>query len=92
MRIDNQIFSECRCTRFSPVSERIDEVLRLKNKYSIHALCRVLDIHRSAVYHRDRRTPEKTLVEIEDEKLMPLIQEIFYEGKKCLEQNAYGLN
>lgn len=27
LRIDNQIFAECRCTRFSPVSERIDEVL-----------------------------------------------------------------
>ena len=84
LRIDNQIFAECRCTRFSPVSERIDEVLRLKNKYSIHALCRVLDVNRSAVYHRDRRAPEKTLVEIEDEKLMPLIQKIFYEGKEVL--------
>lgn len=84
LRIDNQIFAECRCTRFSPVSERIDEVLRLKDKYSIHALCRVLDVNRSAVYHRDRRAPEKTLVEIEDEKLMPLIKEIFYEGREVL--------
>lgn len=84
LRIDNQIFAECRCTRFSSVSERIDEALRLKGKYNIHALCRVLDINRSAVYHRDRRAPEKTLVEIEDEKLMPLIQEIFYEGKGVL--------
>lgn len=84
LRIDNQIFSECRCTRFSPVSERIDEVLRLIDRYNIHALCRVLDVNRSAVYHRDRRAPEKTLVEIEDEKLMPLIKEIFYEGEEVL--------
>lgn len=84
LRIDNQIFTECRCTRHAPVSERIDEVLRLKDKYSIHALCRVLDINRSAVYHRDRRAPEKTLVEIEDEKLMPLIRDIFYEGREVL--------
>ena len=39
LRIDNQIFAECRCTRFSSVSERIDEVLRLKDRYNIHALC-----------------------------------------------------
>lgn len=84
LRVDNQIFSECRCTRFSSVSERIEEVLRLKDRYNIHALCRVLDVNRSAVYHRDRRAPEKTLVEIEDEKLMPLIKEIFYEGKEVL--------
>ena len=84
LRIDNQIFAECRCTRFSSVSERIDEVMRLKDKYSIHALCRVLDINRSAVYHRDRYAPEKTMVEVEDEKLMPLIQEFFYEGKGVL--------
>ena len=67
LRIDNQIFAECRCTRFSSASERINEVLRLKDKYNIHALCRVLDVNRSAVYHRDRRAPEKTLVEKERE-------------------------
>ena len=45
LRIDNQIFAECKCTRFSSVSERIDEVLRLKDKYNVHALCRVLDVN-----------------------------------------------
>ena len=84
LRMDNQIYMECHCTRYDPISKRIDEVLRLKDKYNIHALCRVLDVNRSAVYHRDRRAPEKTLIEIEDEKLMPIIEEIFHKGKEVL--------
>ena len=63
------------------MSDRISEALRLKDKYSIHALCRVLDVNRSAVYHRDRRAPIKTKIEIEDENLLPLIADIFEKGR-----------
>ena len=43
-----------------------------KDFKNIHALCKALDMNRSAVYHRDRRAPEKTLVELDDDELMPM--------------------
>ena len=42
LRTDNQILSECQCSPNAPIHERILEIQRLKEKYSIHSLCRVL--------------------------------------------------
>lgn len=77
LRIENQIFKECGCSANSSLGTRLDAIHRLKDKYSIHALCRVLDVNRSTVYHHELRAPEKTQVEIQDEILKPLISEIF---------------
>lgn len=77
LRIENQILRECGCSANSSLGNRLDAIHRLKDKYSIHALCRVLNVNRSTVYHHELRTPEKTQVELQDEILKPLIEEIF---------------
>ncbi|MBP5752484.1 MAG: helix-turn-helix domain-containing protein [Treponema sp.] len=74
---ENEIFYACSCGRNSPLEEKYDEITRLKDKYGIHALCRVLNVNRSAYYHHFFRSPEKTQIELEDEKLRPMIKEIF---------------
>ena len=77
LRIENQILRECGCSANSSLGTRLDAIHRLKDKYSIHALCRVLNVNRSTVYHHELRAPEKTQVELQDEILKPLIEEIF---------------
>lgn len=77
LRTDNQILSECLCSPNAPIHERILEIQRLKEKYSIHALCRILNVQRSTFYYHELRAPEKTLVELEDLKLKPLIRDLF---------------
>ena len=77
LRIENQILRECGCSANSSLGTRLDAIHRLKDRYSIHALCRVLDVNRSTVYHHELRAPEKTQVELQDEILKPLIAEIF---------------
>uniref|UniRef100_UPI004055DAFD IS3 family transposase n=1 Tax=Acetatifactor sp. TaxID=1872090 RepID=UPI004055DAFD len=77
LRIENQIYKECGCSAYSSLAVRLDAIHRLKNKYSIHALCRVLNVNRSTVYHHELRAPEKTQVELQDEILKPLVTEIF---------------
>lgn len=59
LRKDNEIFNACRCSRNSPLQEKYEEIDRLKDKYSIHSLCRVLAVRRSSYYHHALRSPEK---------------------------------
>lgn len=77
LRIENQIFRDCGCSANSSLGTRLDAIHRLKDQYSMHALCRVLGVNRSTVYHHELRAPEKTQVEMQDEILKPLITEIF---------------
>ena len=79
---DNEVFMACNCNKNSPLDEKIDEITRLKDKYGIHALCRVLNVNRSTYYHRVFQSPEKTLIELEDEKIRPIIKEIFEDSKE----------
>lgn len=77
LKIENQIYKECGCSANSTLRVRLDAIHRLKDRYSIHALCRVLDVNRSTVYHHELRAPEKNQVELQDEILKPLIMDIF---------------
>ena len=77
LRIENQIFRESGCCPSSPLDMRLNAIHRLKESYSVHALCRVLDVNRSTFYYHELRAPEKTLLEMEDETLKPAIAEIF---------------
>ncbi len=77
LRVENEIFRKCGCSANSSLGVRLDAIHQFKNQYSIHALCRVLNVNRSTVYHHELRSPEKTHVEIQDEILKPIIEEIF---------------
>ena len=82
LRVDNEIFIACHCSRYSSLQEKLNEIDRLKENYTIHALCRVLNVRRSTYYHHALRSPEKTIIELEDEKLRSLISEIFNQSKE----------
>lgn len=77
LRIENQIFRESGCCPTSPLDSRIEAIHRLKNQYSIHILCRVLDVNRATFYHHEFRSPEITQLEKGDALLKPLIVDIF---------------
>ena len=77
LRIENCIYKECFCSTNSPLNERLAEIHRLKDHYSIHTLCNSLKVNRSTYYHYARRMPVRTHIEVQDEILMPLIKEIF---------------
>ena len=77
LRIENQIYRESGCCPTSPLDSRIEAIHRLKNQYSIHILCRILDVNRATFYHHEFRSPEITQLEEGDALLKPLILEIF---------------
>ena len=81
LRTENTIFKTCGCSPSSSLSEKLSAIHRHKDKFGIHALCRVLNVNRSTYYHYALHSPEKTQVQIQDDKLKPLIRIIF--EKSC---------
>ena len=77
LRIENQIYRESGCCPTSPLDSRLEAIHRLKDRYSIHSLCRVLDVNRATFYHHKFRSSETTQLEEQDAILKPLILEIF---------------
>ena len=82
LKTENEIFKRCGCSLNSPLDEKIAAIERLKGDFSIYSLCKTLNIMRSTYYHRVLRSPEKTQYEIADEKLRPLITEIFINSRE----------
>ena len=82
LRIDNQIYSRMKCFRTSPLPDKLAEIRRLKDDFSVYSLCRVLEVRRSTFYHYLYRSPKKTKLEIADDVLRPKIQEHFENSKE----------
>ncbi len=81
LRTENMIFKTCGCVPTSPLPERLSAIDLHREEFSIHALCRVLQVNRSTYYHHAFRSPDKTQLQIEDETMKPLIKEIFSKSK-----------
>jgi len=81
LRTENLIFKTCGCSPASPLPERLSAIDTHQEEFSIHALCRVLQVNRSTYYHYAFRSPDKTQLQIGDEALKPLIAEIFSKSK-----------
>ena len=84
LREEVEIFHNARCSIISPLDEKLSEMTRLQKAYgySVHALCRALEVRRSAFYHYTLRKPEQTVFEKEAEMLKPIIKEIFMKSKE----------
>ncbi len=61
--------------------EKLKFATSLENKYSVHSICKVLDLHRSTYYHNKYRKPKITKIDKDDEVYKPIIKVIFQESK-----------
>ena len=59
LQLENDAFHTCNCCWTSPLEERYEEITRLKERFSVHSLCRILRVNTSAYYHHLLRSPEK---------------------------------
>ena len=82
LRTDLEVYQACRCSKFSPPREKYEEIERLKDRFNVHALCRVLEVRRSSFYHYLYHSPEKTQIEIDDAFFAPKIKSIFEQSKE----------
>ena len=77
LRKENEVFKICGCSPASPLPVRLDAIAAHADQFSIHMLCDLLGVNRSAYYYHIRYAPAKTQLELEDERLRPLILDIF---------------
>ena len=81
IEIENKILKDCECTVAASRKEKLETIAGLDGKYTIHVLCRALNVRRSTYYHYKLRRPEQTVIEKEDEVYKSVIRKIFNETK-----------
>ena len=82
-----QIVEACNCLPSSPMKERVLEIERLKDRFTIYSLCKVLKVSHESYYRisASLREESKTQFEINDQNLIPRIH---YEFKESGERFA----
>jgi len=78
---ENSILHECNCTKKSSLDKKLCAIKKLDGKYTVYSLCKALNVQKSTYYHRKLRSPEKTIIQKEDEILRIEIRTIFDEAK-----------
>ena len=74
---ENQIFRRSGCGTSATIDEKIFAVEELRSDFSVHAICRTLNLAKGTYYNRLYRTPAETVFEQRNNELSPIIREIF---------------
>ena len=80
LRLENRIIRLCRCTASATIREKVEEVQRLQNQFSVHSLCRILKLSKATFYRVSLDMKKETLYEKTDDMLRPYIQTEFYDS------------
>ena len=80
LRLENSIIRLCRCPVSASIRERVEEVKRLQGQFSVHMLCRVLNLSKSTFYRVCLDRKEKTQYEKNDDALRSVIQTEFFDS------------
>ncbi len=59
LRTENEIFRWCGCSLDSPLPEKLAAIDRLKSEFTVHTLCKTLDVLKSTYYHHTLRSPDQ---------------------------------
>ena len=73
----NQIFRRSGCGTSASIDEKVAAVKQLQNDFTIHAICRTLNLAKGTYYNRLYRTPAETVFEQRNDELSSIIKEIF---------------
>ena len=74
---ENQIFRQSGCGTSASIDEKIAAVKQLQDDFTIHSICRTLNLAKGTFYNRLYRTPAETIFEQCDNELSTIVREIF---------------
>lgn len=77
LREENTILHHCNCTPTAKLSIKLSEMEKLKDDFSVHGLCRAMNVRRATFYNHILRSKPQTMIQKEDEELCVHIKEIF---------------
>lgn len=82
LREEKQILHRCKCHPCDTSSVKMAEMAKLRDEFSIHALCRTLEVKRGTFYNYLFRGKPVKSYERNDEILRPQIRELFEASKE----------
>ena len=71
-----------RCKPSASISEKMAMIKALEDQYSIHVLCDAVHLPRGTYYNRKKREGQLNRYQEADEKIKPLIREVFLHSKR----------
>lgn len=77
MSLENQILAAATCSKTASLEDRKTAAAELARVFPLKTVCRVLNVSTSAIHYRRDYKPAKTKVQLENEKLVPLIKDVF---------------
>lgn len=76
-----EVLRESHCRLDATTDEKMAIIEKMEGRYSVHVLCEALGLPRGTYYNRKRQEDKKYRYQEDDEKVKPLIKEIFEESK-----------
>ena len=80
LRQENEIIRVCHCSATASTEERVKEVQRLKDRFTVYALCQALNLSRAIFYRVSLRQKNKSRYEENDDALKIVIEEEFIDS------------
>lgn len=82
LQTENEIFRQSNCCLRMSNKEKIAVVEKLKDKFSVYAICKTIGLLKSTYYHYIKRAPKQKWYEKKREELRPEIIKIFNDSKE----------
>lgn len=82
LELENNIFKNSTCETKSSIDEKYDAINKLKDKYSIHNLCKTLQLSKGTYYNRVLRATIVKKHDVEDAIYSKVIKKYFDLSKK----------
>ena len=82
LRTENEIIRRSGFLLSVPLGEKIETIDRLKSDFSVYILCKTLGVLKSTYYHHKLHSPAQKWYELNNDKLRPLVKEIFDESRE----------
>ena len=82
LRTENEIIRRSGFLLGIPLGAKIETIDRLKSDFSVYILCKTLGVLKSTYYHHKLRSPVRKWYELNNDKLRPLVKEIFDESRE----------
>ena len=82
LRTENEIIRRSGFLLSVPLEEKIKTIDRLKSDFSVYILCKTLGVLKSTYYHHKLRAPARKWYELNDDKIRPIVKQIFFDSRE----------
>ena len=82
LRTENEIIRRSGFLLGIPLGAKIETIDRLKSDFSVYILCKTLGVLKSTYYHHKLRAPARKWYELNDDKIRPIVKQIFFDSRE----------